>query len=83
MSTYWKHGAPVTLPGLRVEVKDGNVEKAIRILNKKVQASGLLKELRDREQFTKPSVKRRMARKAAVKRHQKELSEAKVRKAEF
>lgn len=58
--------SPVKISGLRVEVKDGNVEKAIKIFSKKVQASGKLKEYKERGEFVKPSVKRRMARKAAV-----------------
>ena len=40
-----------TVPGLKVTVGDGDraFEKALRLFNKKVQASGLLRELRDRE----------------------------------
>lgn len=61
----------MNLMGKKVIVKDGNVEKAIRKLKKKVQESGLLQELQNRETYTKPSVRRKMARAMAKKRWQK------------
>ncbi len=48
---------------LYVEVKDNNVEKALSLFKRKVKNSGLLKELRDREYYEKPSIKRRRKRK--------------------
>ena len=54
--------------GLSVNVIDGNVEKAIRRLKRKVENAGILKELRDRQHYTKPSEKRKLAKKAARKR---------------
>ena len=48
---------------LHVEVKDNNVEKALSLFKRKVKNSGLLKELRDREYYEKPSIKRRRRRK--------------------
>ena len=41
-------------------VTDGNVEKALRKFKKKIQNSGLLMELRDRETFTKPTTQRKV-----------------------
>jgi small subunit ribosomal protein S21 len=41
-------------------VADGNVEKAMRKFKKKIQNSGLLQELRDRETFTKPTTRRKV-----------------------
>ena len=46
-----------------VEVKDNNIEKALSLFKRKVKNSGLLKELRDREYYEKPSIKRRNKRK--------------------
>jgi small subunit ribosomal protein S21 len=43
-----------------VIVADGNVEKAMRKFKKKIQNSGLLQELRDRETFTKPTTRRKI-----------------------
>ena len=41
-------------------VADGNVEKAMRKFKKKIQNSGLLQELRDRETFVKPTTRRKI-----------------------
>jgi small subunit ribosomal protein S21 len=83
MSKYWNRNSAVTVSGLKVEVRDGNVERAIKTLNKKLQESGKLKALKEREYFVKPSVKKRMARKAAVKRYQKDMADARKRNMEF
>ena len=44
---------------LKVDVKGGNVERAIKEMRRKVVSTKLIKQLRDNKQFTKPSVKRR------------------------
>ncbi|MEK6616910.1 MAG: 30S ribosomal protein S21 [Bacteroidota bacterium] len=45
---------------LTVSVKDGEgVEKALKKLKKKFEKTGVLRELRKRQVFTKPSVVRR------------------------
>ena len=60
--------------GLNVFVgQDGNVEKAMRKFKKKVQESGLLLELRDRQHYTKPTTKRKLKRNAARGRWKKYL----------
>lgn len=59
--------------GLKVNVEDGKLEKAMRLFKKKVEAVGLLKTLRDKEFYTKPSVERKLKRSAAKKRWQKKL----------
>lgn len=45
--------------GLMVEVRNNNVDKAIRLLSRKVKQEGILRELRQKQFFEKPSVKRR------------------------
>jgi len=50
---------------LKVTIKDNKVEYALRKLKKKVKDSGLMIELREREFYTKPSVKKREKRKRA------------------
>lgn len=43
-----------------VPIKEGeNVEKALKKLKRKFEKMGVVKELRDRQKFTKPSVKKR------------------------
>ena len=50
---------------LKVTVKDNKVEYALRKLKKKVKDSGIMIEVREREFYTKPSVKKREMRKRA------------------
>lgn len=59
--------------GTTVTVKDGNVEKALRKFKKKIQESGKLEELREREQYEKPTTTRRLAKNKAVRRYQKQV----------
>jgi small subunit ribosomal protein S21 len=63
--------------GLQVFVRDGeDISKALRKLKKKVEAAGILKDLRDKQYYQKPSEKRRIAKKAGIarwKKRQKEL----------
>ena len=58
-------------PGLKVSV-NGDDERAfiraIRTFNKKVQDSGLLREIRAREFYEKPSIVRKRKKDIAVKR---------------
>ena len=57
---------------MRVEVRNGNVDQAIRVLKKKLQQDGLFNELREREFYMSKSEKRRRAKAAAVRRQKKE-----------
>ncbi len=45
--------------GLYVEVKNNNIEFALKQLKQKVKESNLMVELRERSQYEKPSAKRR------------------------
>jgi len=45
---------------LIIEVKESeSIERALKTYKRKFQRAGILKELRRRQQFTKPSVQRR------------------------
>lgn len=59
--------------GMTVAVKDGNVEKALRKFKKKIQESGKLDELKEREHFTKPTTARKQAKEQAKRRWKKQL----------
>ncbi len=48
-----------------------NIDRAIRRFKKKYERSGILKEVKKRAYFTKPSVKRRMKKIKAVRRAQR------------
>lgn len=63
-----------TLVGLKVEVVNDQVEKALRKFKKKVQESGLLQELREREFYEKPTTARKKAKNQAKRRWQKKLA---------
>jgi len=52
---------------VKIIVKNNNVEQAIRVLKRKVQKAGIIKELRERQYFVKPAEKRREAKKARKK----------------
>ena len=49
-----------------VEVRKGNVEQAMRVLKRKVQKEGIVKELRQRQYYEKPSAKKRRKRKENI-----------------
>lgn len=63
-----------SLRGSVVYVKNDNVEQAIRKLKKKVQDTGLLQELRDRESYEKPTTERKRKKSAAKNRWRKKLA---------
>jgi small subunit ribosomal protein S21 len=62
-----------TLNGSTVYVKNDNVEQAMRKFKKKMQDSGLLQDLRDREAYIKPTVLRKRKKAAAKMRWKKKL----------
>ena len=43
---------------ITVEVRKGNLEKAMRVLKKKVAKEGIIKTLKEKQYFEKPSAKR-------------------------
>ena len=50
-----------------VPVKEGeNIERALKKFKRKYEKTGVVKELRARQQFDKPSVKKRLAMEHAV-----------------
>ena len=58
---------------MQVVVKNGNVERAMRTLKKKLQKEGLLKELKQKQYFEKPSAKRKRKKAEGIKRYQRNL----------
>ena len=59
---------------VEVQVRNGNLEKAMRVLKKKVQKEGLLRELKERQYYTKPSEKKREAKKQGIKNYKKKMA---------
>lgn len=60
---------------LKVDVQKGNIEKALKILKKKVRNTKQNQELRDRKQHTKKSVKKRKQKLKAIYIEQKRTQE--------
>lgn len=56
---------------MKVDIQDGKFEKGMRLFKKKVDDLGILKDLREKEFFTKPSVARKLKKAAAKKRWNK------------
>lgn len=67
------------------EVRDGpnSFESAFRHFRKKVEKFGLLRELKERETFTKPTEKRKQAKNAARKRWLKKLEKDQLPKKRY
>ena len=58
--------------GLSVEVRNGNVEGAIRLLSRRIKQEGIMRELRARSFYEKPSEKRRRKHAEAISRWRKQ-----------
>ncbi len=58
---------------MQVVVKNGNVERAMRTLKKKIQKEGLLRELKQKQYFEKPSAKKARKKAEGIKRYQRNL----------
>ena len=58
---------------MKVTVRNGNVDKAMRVLKNKLQQEGVFNELREREYYMTKGETRRKARAAAIRRTKKAL----------
>ena len=58
--------------GFTVEVRNNNVEKALRVLKKKLIKSGQMKEVREKQYYQKPSFKKREKKKENIRRYKKD-----------
>ena len=56
---------------LTVNVKDNNIEQALRSMKKKLQREGLFKEMKLRKHYEKPSLKRPREKEANIRRARK------------
>jgi small subunit ribosomal protein S21 len=57
-----------TLKAIQVKVYDNDLEKAMRILKKKIQNDGLFKRLKLKKSYEKPSEYRRRKQREALRR---------------
>ena len=51
---------------LEIPVVKGNINKALKIFKRKFKQTGILKEVRERKNYTKPSIKRRKQKEKAI-----------------
>ncbi|UCE80130.1 MAG: 30S ribosomal protein S21 [Nitrospiraceae bacterium] len=64
---------------MEIKVIGNDIEKAIKTLKRKVQIDGLLKEIKTRSFYEKPSVKEKRKRAEARKKRAKALKSRKFR----
>jgi small subunit ribosomal protein S21 len=64
------------IPGISVVVQNNNTDAALRKFKKKVQEEGILQTVRDKQEYIKPSERRRKAKAAAKARWMKRLYKA-------
>lgn len=65
----------IKLKGNRVEVHDGQFERALKKFKKRVDDSGVLKDIRKHEFYEKPSQVKKAKQAAARKRWLKKINE--------
>ena len=58
---------------MEIKVDGRDIEKAIRVLKRKIQRDGIFRELKNRRFYEKPSIKKKRKRIEAQKRRQKTL----------
>jgi len=75
---YTKDNKPAQQSGLTVEVRNGDVNKALRLFKKKVQEAGIIQEVREREHYVKPSEKRKKAKAAGRARWLRKQAKADI-----
>jgi len=56
---------------MKIDVRNNNVDKALKILKKKLQEDGVFNEMRDREFHMTKGEKKRKSLAAAIRRDQK------------
>lgn len=60
--------------GKIIYIQDNNIDKGLRKFKKMIAESGLLQELRDRQEYVKPTTAKKIRRNAAKNRWKKYLS---------
>ena len=56
---------------IKIEVKDNNIEQALRILKRKLQRDGFFKIIKLRNTYEKPSEKKKRIKQENIKRAKK------------
>jgi small subunit ribosomal protein S21 len=56
---------------IEVEVRDGNIDDALKVLKNKMSKEGILTEIKKRRSYEKPSEKKRRKHREAIKKMRK------------
>ena len=56
---------------VKVDVRDNNIDQALRVLKKKMQREGIFREMKMRRDFEKPSIKKKREQAESVRRSRK------------
>ena len=57
--------------GIKIEVKDNNIEQALRVLKRKLQRDGFFKIVKLKNTYEKPSEKKKIIKQENIKRVKK------------
>jgi small subunit ribosomal protein S21 len=74
---YNKYNKEREKDGMTVEVRNDNVDKALRILKKKLIADGFFQEMRERTFYESKGTKRRKEKAAATRRYKRKMQKRK------
>ena len=64
---------------MKVDVRHGNIEQALRILKRKVQKEGIIRIAREKEFYEKPTAKRQRIKKKNIKNVRKLESKTRLK----
>ena len=65
---------------ITVEVRKGNLEKAMRVLKKKVQKEGIVRDLKLKQYYEKPSEIKRRKKKEGIKNFKKKMKKLELQR---
>ena len=65
---------------ITVQVRQGNLEQAMRVLKKKVQREGIIKDYRAKSVYEKPSERKRRKRKEGIANYKKKQKKLKAQR---
>jgi|TARA_B100001094_G_C17623994_1_gene527213 small subunit ribosomal protein S21 len=60
--------------GMRVDVRNNDINGALRVLKKRMQSEGVLNEVREKSHFTAKAEKKRLAKAAGRRRWLKKIA---------
>ena len=69
---YSSNAKQITRYMLKIPVVKGNLNKALKQFKKKFRDTQVLKELRERKNYTKPSLKKRIKKDEAIRKLKKQ-----------